>query len=53
MNDTHLEIARQSYEKYGRLSATYLQRKLMISYTKALEIIAIVKEELINKRLLD
>jgi len=50
MSEAHLAIAREAHTKYGRLSAPYLQRKLMISYTKAVEIIAIITKELINKR---
>ena len=43
-----VQLAKQWYEDFGRLSAPYLQRKLKISYTKALELIAIVTKELIK-----
>jgi DNA segregation ATPase FtsK/SpoIIIE-like protein len=48
MNEAHLAVAREAHAKHGRLSAPYLQRKLKISYIKAVEIIAIVTKELIK-----
>ena len=52
-NDVYLAMARKAYEQYGRLSAPYLQRKLNISYNKAIEIIGIVTKELINNKVRD
>jgi len=37
-----VHITKKIYEENGHLSAPYLQRKLKVSYTKALELISIV-----------
>ena len=39
-----VQLAKQWYEDFGRLSPAFLQRKLKISYNKAIELITIITE---------
>jgi len=42
---SHMDVLRNTYEQYGRLSASYLQRKLRISYERAIKLIKQFNED--------
>jgi hypothetical protein len=50
-NSEMLQLARQWHEKHGRLSAPFLQRKLQVNYSKAIELINLIKNETILNNL--
>lgn len=44
-----IQLARKWHEEHGRLSAPFLQRKLQVNYSKAIELIELIKKDLIKE----